>query len=62
MVRLKDVASVAFGASNYGFDTRYNGKPVAAFAVQLLPGANALDVSKAVRAKMDDLAPSFRRG
>ena len=62
VVRLKDVASVAFGASNYGFDTRYNGKPVAAFAVQLLPGANALDVSKAVRAKMDDLAPSFPPG
>ena len=62
VVRLKDVASVAFGASNYGFDTRYNGKPVAAFAVQLLPGANALDVSKAVRAKMDDLAPSFPAG
>ncbi|MCL7713980.1 multidrug efflux RND transporter permease subunit [Stenotrophomonas mori] len=62
VVRLKDVASVAFGASNYGFDTRYNGKAVAAFAVQLLPGANALDVSKAVRAKMDDLAPSFPPG
>ncbi|WP_313248357.1 multidrug efflux RND transporter permease subunit [Stenotrophomonas acidaminiphila] len=62
VVRLKDVASVAFGASNYGFDTRYNGKPVAAFAIQLLPGANALDVSKAVRAKMDDLAPSFPPG
>ncbi len=62
VVRLKDVASVAFGASNYGFDTRYNGKPVAAFAVQLLPGANALDVSNAVRAKMDDLAPSFPPG
>jgi len=62
VVRLKDVARVSFGASNYGFDTRYNGKPVAAFAVQLLPGANALDVSKAVRAKMDDLAPSFPAG
>ncbi len=62
VVRLGDVAKVAFGASNYGFDTRYNGKPVAAFAIQLLPGANALDVSKAVRAKMDDLASSFPQG
>ncbi|SBV36030.1 multidrug efflux system protein [uncultured Stenotrophomonas sp.] len=62
VVRLKDVARVAFGASNYGFDTRYNGKPVAAFAIQLLPGANALDVSRAVRAKMDDLAGSFPQG
>ena len=62
VVRLKDVARVAFGASNYGFDTRYNGKPVAVFAIQLLPGANALDVSKAVRSKMDELAPSFPPG
>ncbi len=62
IVRLKDVARVAFGASNYGFDTKYNGKPVAAFAIQLLPGANALDVSAAVRAKMDELAPSFPQG
>ena len=62
VVKLKDVARVSFGASNYGFDTKYNGKPVAAFAIQLLPGANALDVSKAVRAKMDDLAGSFPAG
>ncbi|WP_313642192.1 multidrug efflux RND transporter permease subunit [Stenotrophomonas sp.] len=62
VVKLKDVARVSFGASNYGFDTKYNGKPVAAFAIQLLPGANALDVSEAVRAKMDELAPSFPPG
>src|SRR5690606_25678229 len=62
VVRLKDVATVAFGATTYGFDTKYNGKPVAAFAIQLLPGANALNVSDAVRAKMDELAPSFPPG
>ncbi|MEN5209018.1 efflux RND transporter permease subunit [Stenotrophomonas terrae] len=62
VVKLKDVAKVSFGATNYGFDTKYNGKPVAVFAIQLLPGANALDVSEAVRAKMDELAPSFPPG
>ena len=62
LVRLKDVAKVSFGATNYGYDTKYNGKPVAVFAIQLLPGANALDVSEAVRAKMDELAPSFPPG
>ncbi|WP_282271863.1 efflux RND transporter permease subunit [Stenotrophomonas sp. PS02298] len=62
VVKLKDVATVSFGASNYGFDTKYNGKPVAVFAIQLLPGANALDVSEAVRSKMDELAPSFPPG
>ncbi|WP_379655360.1 multidrug efflux RND transporter permease subunit [Pseudoxanthomonas sp. UC19_8] len=61
-VRLKDVARVAFGAQNYGFDTKYNGKPVGAFAIQLLPGANALSVYEAVEAKMNDLAASFPPG
>ncbi|WP_066095940.1 efflux RND transporter permease subunit [Xanthomonas massiliensis] len=62
VVRLKDVARVGFGPANYGFDTQYNGKPVGAFAIQLLPGANALNVAEAVRAKMDELAPSFPQG
>ena len=61
-VRLKDVARVDFGAQSYGFDTQYNGAPTGAFAVQLLPGANALNVADAVRAKMDELAPSFPAG
>ncbi|MBO9880363.1 efflux RND transporter permease subunit [Xanthomonas sp. D-109] len=62
VVRLKDVARVAFGPTNFGFDTQYNGKPTGAFAIQLLPGANALNVSAAVKAKMDELQPSFPQG
>ena len=61
-VRLKDVARIEMGASGYGFDTKFNGQPTGAFAVQLLPGANALNVAEAVRARMDDLAPSFPQG
>ena len=61
-VRLKDVARVEFGAEGYGFDTQYNGKPVGAFAIQLLPGANALNVAAAVRSKMDELQSSFPSG
>ncbi|WP_028917030.1 multidrug efflux RND transporter permease subunit [Pseudoxanthomonas sp. J35] len=61
-VRLRDVARVSFGPGAYGFDTRYNGKPVGAFAVQLLPGANALNVAEAVRAKMDELQATFPQG
>jgi multidrug efflux pump len=61
-VRLKDVARVDFGAFTYGFDTQWNGKPTGAFAIQLLPGANALNVANLVRAKMEELAPSFPQG
>ncbi len=61
-VRLRDVARVSFGPGAYGFDTKFNGKPVGAFAVQLLPGANALNVAEAVRAKMDELQATFPQG
>ena len=54
-VTLGDVARVELGPQSYGFNTRYNGDPVAAFAVQLAPGANALNVAQTVRVKMDEL-------
>ncbi|NZA25548.1 multidrug efflux RND transporter permease subunit [Luteimonas sp. SJ-92] len=61
-VRLGDVARVETGASGFGFDTRFNGRPTGAFAIQLLPGANALTVAEAVRARMDELQPGFPEG
>ncbi|HUI61853.1 MAG TPA: multidrug efflux RND transporter permease subunit [Steroidobacteraceae bacterium] len=61
-VRLKDVARVGLGQSQYGFETRVGTTPVAAFAIQLLPNANALEVMKAVKAKMAALQPSFPPG
>ena len=61
-VKLGDVSRIGFGPNNYGFDTQYNGQPVGAFSINLLPGANALNVVTAVRAKMDELAPSFPQG
>ncbi|MDR1075846.1 MAG: multidrug efflux RND transporter permease subunit [Xanthomonadaceae bacterium] len=61
-VRLKDVARVGFGAFTYGFESMHNGKPTGGFAVQLLPGANALGVATAVRTKMDELQATFPPG
>ena len=61
-VRLRDVARVSLGPGSYGFDTKFDGKPIGAFAVQLLPGANALNVAEAVRAKMDELQATFPQG
>ncbi len=61
-VKLGDVARISFGPGGYGFNTTWDGKPIGAFAIQLLPGANALNVATAVRAKMDELAPTFPQG
>jgi multidrug efflux pump len=61
-VRLKDVARVNLGQSQYGFEVRVEDTPVSAFGVLLLPNANALEVMKAVKAKMASLQASFPPG
>src|SRR5579872_6828467 len=61
-VRLKDVARVSLGQYQYGFESRLDDKPVAAFGIQLLPNANALDAMRAVKARMAELAHSFPAG
>ncbi|MEN9463879.1 MAG: Acriflavine resistance protein [Pseudomonadota bacterium] len=61
-VRLKDVARVELGAENYMAESFYNGKPATGIAVQLAPGANAIDTAAAVRAKVDELKAFFPQG
>ena len=61
-VRLGNVARIGLGLQNYSFATRVNETPVAAFGVQLLPNANALQVMNAVKAKMAQLQRSFPPG
>jgi multidrug efflux pump len=61
-VRLRDVARVGLGATSYGFDSRWDGKPAAGFAIQLAPGANALGVAEAVTARMNELQATFPNG
>ena len=61
-LRLRDVARVELGAQFYAFSAKLDGQPNAAFAVQLLPGANALEVAGAVKARMAELAVGFPAG
>jgi multidrug efflux pump len=61
-VRLGDVARVEMGSYNYGNFSHLDGKPVSAFAVSLLPGANALTVANAVNERMAELAKNFPPG
>src|SRR5215469_11961230 len=62
VVRLKDIARIEFGPQTYGFTSSWTGVPVGGFGVQLLPGANALNVAETVRAKMDELQKDFPQG
>ncbi|KAF0813277.1 Efflux pump membrane transporter BepE [Andreprevotia sp. IGB-42] len=60
--KIKDVARVELGSSAYDVVSKRNGKPTVGIGVYLQPGANALGVINAVRAKMDEIKPRFPPG
>ena len=62
VLRLSDVAKVEVGSQTYGTISRVNGRPTAAIAIYQLPGANALDVVKNVRTRMEELSASLPVG
>lgn len=59
VIRLGDVARVELGAQNYTSRSELNGQPAAGLALQLTPGANALDTAAAVKRRMNELAQGF---
>ncbi|MBD8900017.1 multidrug efflux RND transporter permease subunit [Rhodanobacter sp. DHG33] len=62
VVTLGDISKISFGPQTYGFGATWNGKPAGGLGVFLLPGANALDVADAVKAKMAELSKDFPQG
>ncbi|MEI7877554.1 MAG: efflux RND transporter permease subunit, partial [Planctomycetota bacterium] len=62
IVRVKDIGSSRLGAQSYSLRTNYEGKPATLIAVYQQPGANALQVSKDVRATLAELSKSFPDG
>ena len=62
LVRIKDVGNVTLGAQSYDLSGRVNGVPTAAIRLYLRPGANALDVKRAVVARMNELARNLPAG
>ena len=61
-LRLKDVARIELGAQAYNLRGRYNGMPSAIMACYQLPGSNAVDAAKALRARMAQLSRRFPQG
>ncbi len=62
VLRIKDVAKVELGALSYDMRVLLDGKPGVGIGVFLAPGANALDVGDAVKAKMAELKQKFPLG
>ncbi|CAG4885085.1 multidrug efflux system protein [Georgfuchsia toluolica] len=61
-VRVKDVARVELGAQDYNIFARMDGQPTAAIAVRVAPDGNAMEVAKAVQARMTELSHYFPKG
>ena len=59
MLRLGDIATIEIGSETYASSSRLRGKPTAALAVYQSPGSSSLAVSKAVKAKMEELSEAF---
>ncbi len=62
ITRLKDVARVELGSSDYGVLGYLDGMPAVALAVFQAPGSNALQLSVDVKAAMEDMKRSFPEG
>jgi len=62
VVRVSDVARVELGTETYDVVALYNGKPASGLAIRQAAGANALDTSEAIRAKMEELSRFFPPG
>ena len=62
VTRLRDVARIEMGADAYALRSLLDGEPAVALQIIQSPGANALDVSQAVRETMQRLEGNFPAG
>ncbi|PKO65823.1 MAG: multidrug efflux RND transporter permease subunit [Betaproteobacteria bacterium HGW-Betaproteobacteria-16] len=62
VTRLRDVARIEMGADAYALRSLLDGEPAVALQIIQSPGANALDVSQAVRDTMQRLEGNFPAG
>ncbi len=62
IIRLKDVARISLEAQSYNTESGINGKNAAVINVNMLPGANAMEVADEVKAAMEQISKTFPEG
>ncbi|MES2383518.1 MAG: efflux RND transporter permease subunit [Pseudomonadota bacterium] len=62
VTRLRDIARIELGASDYALRSLLNNKPAVGMGVFQAPGSNSLEISDAVRQTMDELAKNMPEG
>lgn len=61
-VKLKDVGRAELGAESYSTFASYKGHIAVGYQILQIPGSNALEIAKAVKAEMQELASNFPPG
>ncbi len=62
VVKIKDIGRVDLGSESYSAFSYKNGHPCGLMAIYQRPGANAVQISKAVRAKLKQLSEYYPKG
>ncbi|MGK9418959.1 efflux RND transporter permease subunit [Pseudomonas cedrina] len=62
ITRLKDIARVELGSSQYALRSLIDNQPAVAIPIFQRPGSNAIDISNDVRSKMAELKKGFPAG
>ena len=62
VVKIKDVGRVELGTDYYDVEAKYNGKPSAALAIRMEPGANALETADRIKKRMEEMSRYFPHG
>ncbi|SFL97020.1 efflux RND transporter permease subunit [Pseudomonas sp. NFACC46-3] len=62
ITRLKDIARVELGSSQYALRSLLDNQPAVAIPIFQRPGSNAIQISNDVRAKMEELKKGFPAG
>ena len=62
IIRLKDVARISLEASSYNTESGINGGNAAVLNINMLPGANAMEVAALVKAAMEEISHNFPEG
>ncbi|RJF53329.1 multidrug efflux RND transporter permease subunit [Serratia inhibens] len=62
VVRLRDVARIEMGSGSYALRSQLNNIDAVGLGIMQAPGANAIELSDAIRSKMSELATQFPEG
>ena len=62
LIRLRDVARISLEAQSYNTESGINGGNAAVLNINMLPGANAMEVAEAVKKEMEEISHNFPEG